>query len=85
MQHQGGNGAALSIPKERRNMDKEALKTRVEETGIPKTVIAKKIGITTRALHDKLEGATEFKASEIGSISAILGLTPDDINAIFFA
>ena len=47
--------------------------------------LAKSIGISEQALYNKLDGKSEFKASEIGTIAAELGLSPAETNYIFFS
>jgi lambda repressor-like predicted transcriptional regulator len=46
--------------------------------------LASDIGISEQAFHNKLNGKTEFKGSEIKRISEVLGLRPDAVNHIFF-
>lgn len=47
--------------------------------------LAKSIGISEQALYNKLDGKSEFKASEIGTIATELGLSPAETNYIFFS
>jgi len=45
--------------------------------------ISQKIGITREGFYKKLNGETEFKASEIITLSKILGLSKLDRDKIF--
>ena len=46
--------------------------------------IAAKLGISKRAMTDRITGRVEFTASEIKIIAQILELTYSEINHIFF-
>lgn len=50
--------------------------------GIKKKDIAQLLGITKQGFHKKLVGQSEFKASEIGILSEILGA--EAVSTIFF-
>lgn len=50
--------------------------------GIKKKDIAQLLGITKQGFHKKLIGQSEFKASEIGMLSEILGV--EEVSNIFF-
>lgn len=63
----------------------ERLKKAIEESGLPISFIAKKLSITREGLYKKINGDTEFKASEIVNISGILQLSTKERDAIFFA
>ena len=63
----------------------ERLKKAIEKSGLPISFIAKKLSITREGLYKKINGDTEFKASEIVNISDILHLSIEERDAIFFA
>ena len=65
--------------------DTEALKNRISESGISISFIADKMGITREGFYKKMNGATEFKASEIKSLKTILNLSNKERDTIFFA
>lgn len=46
--------------------------------------VAKKIGIKTKKLHNKLEGKEEFYISEIIAITKLFNLDIDECEKIFF-
>lgn len=46
--------------------------------------IAEELGLSEQALYNKLNGATEFKNSEIKKLANFLHLTMADVNRIFF-
>lgn len=61
------------------------LKNKINESGKTITSVANKIGISREALHKKLSGETEFKASEMQKISDELLLNDEEKTNIFFA
>lgn len=61
------------------------LNDKVKNSGLKKSYIAQKLGLTPYGLAKKLNGATEFKASEIANISDVLNLTGEMREEIFFA
>lgn len=63
----------------------ELLRIEVKESGLPITVLARKMGLSREGLYLKLNGETEFKASEIAKLSAVLHLPYDRRDEIFFA
>lgn len=52
--------------------------------GDTKARLASALGISTTALANKLRGDSEFKASEIKTISDMYELTDDEVRSIFF-
>lgn len=61
------------------------LKQYIDKSGYKKGFIAKKIGITTYALSQKVNNLTEFKASEINVLCELLCIDTENRMAIFFA
>ena len=61
------------------------LNDKVRNSGLKKSYIAKKLGLTPYGLAKKLNGETEFKASEMANISEVLNLTGEMREEIFFA
>lgn len=64
--------------------DMNLLRDKIDRVGIPITTLANKCGVTRNSLYNKLDGKSEFKASEICIISAALHLTQQERDAIFF-
>lgn len=62
-----------------------ALGNKINESGITLTHISKSMKISRESLYNKMQGKSEFKASEIQSLSVILGLTEKERSRIFFA
>ena len=60
------------------------LKEKISKSGLTVTWVASKLGISREGLHKKLRGNSEFKASEIATMSTILNLTNDEIREYFF-
>ena len=58
----------------------------IEETGLKKKFLAQKLGLTPYGLAKKINGETEFKASEITKICQILDIQDiQDKWSIFFS
>ena len=63
----------------------EKLNRVISDSGMTITSIASKLGITREGLYKKLNNDTEFKASEISKMQAILHLSNEKRDEIFFA
>lgn len=61
------------------------LEAAIALSGIPKNVIAERIGISRSALFKKIRNESEFKATEIVKLQELLALTTEERNRIFFA
>lgn len=59
-----------------------ALNAYMERTGKTKTETAQEMGMTRDSLKNKLSGETEFKATELGALRRITGLS---IDALFIS
>ena len=55
----------------------------IDGSGMSIVAISPKLGITREGFYKKLNGETEFKASEIISLSKVLGLSKLDRDKIF--
>ena len=65
-------------------LNTKLLEKRIDDSGMTMVAIAEKTGILRETLYNKLKGSSEFKASEISSISRDWGLSSSDRDAIFF-
>lgn len=63
----------------------EELKKAIRNSGIPITIISKRAHMDRRSLYNKINGKTEFKVSEMDSLSKIIGLNEKEKSEIFFA
>lgn len=63
----------------------ELLRIRIEESGYKFRFLARKIGITYQCFIQKVNNKSEFKASEIKALCAVLDLDAADREDIFFA
>ena len=54
-------------------------------TKVTKAFLAKKLGLSTMGFYKKVHNLSEFKASEIETLTVLLRLTPYERDAIFFA
>lgn len=61
----------------------EELKTKIKDSGMTITAISKKSGINRATIYNRLNGRGEWTASEMTSISTVLGLSPDEKLSIF--
>lgn len=60
------------------------LEKKISDSGMTMVSLAEKTGILRESLYNKLKGNTEFKASEISSLSKVLRLSTRELDAIFF-
>lgn len=60
------------------------LEKKISDSGMTMVSLAEKTGILRESLYNKLNGNTEFKASEISSLSKVLRLSTRERDAIFF-
>ena len=65
--------------------DTELLQKAVERSGLKRTFIAKKIGLSFQGYLNKERGESEFRQSEIEGLCDLLRLTPQEKESIFFA
>lgn len=65
--------------------DSIALNNLIEESGMKRNAIAKKLGISETALRQKIKSSREFKPSEIKEMCKILSISGNDLMSIFFA
>lgn len=63
----------------------EELKRAIQNSGIPITIISKRTHMNRRSLYNKINGKTEFKVSEMDSLSKVIGLNEKKKSEIFFA
>lgn len=66
-------------------VDNERLKTEIKERGYKQRYLAAKLNLTPNGLSRKVNGITEFKASEIETLSDLLCFSNEERNNIFFA
>ena len=60
------------------------LDSAIYESGLKLEAVANKMGINRVSLWNKIQGRTEFKASEITSLAKILNLSAEQRDYIFF-
>lgn len=65
--------------------DTAKLRAVIRENGMPITFLAACIGVSRESFYHKLNNETEFKASEIVRLTAILHLSQNQRDEIFFA
>lgn len=65
--------------------DSNLLESKIKAIGLTISAVAEKLGITRAGFYKKLNNNSEFKASEISKLSAILALSDDERELIFFA
>ena len=75
-------GDVTSERREEVNLSK--LKAVIIDRGVKRSAVAEAIGCTRYSVYKKLDGKTEFKASEIVKLSEFLRLSPEERDSIFF-
>ncbi len=65
-------------------MDTSLLLDRIKASGYKRSYLAKEMGISAESLRRKLNGLSEFTASEIGLLCTLLRITPSEAAAIFY-
>lgn len=61
------------------------LRSKIDNSGLTVTAVAKKSGLKRETLYKKLQGNSEFKASEISALTVILQMSREERDRIFFA
>ncbi len=62
----------------------ELLRKKIDQAGFKLTYVAERCGLTYQGLKKKLDGDTEFKASEIAVLKDMLNLSDAEVQDIFF-
>jgi len=65
-------------------VDHAALIKVIEASGMKKSAVAGKLGVTPQTLSNKLNGATELTISEVEKLCEILRITKAQRQQIFF-
>lgn len=65
-------------------MNNIRLREKIAGARITNRKLAGLLGISEQAFYNKLQGATEFKGSEIKALAGALELDLDEVNSIFF-
>lgn len=60
------------------------LRDKIKESGISFTAVADKIGVSRETLYNRINGESEFKASEIACLTNMLQLNKSEQDNIFF-
>lgn len=63
--------------------DAGKLNAAIKRSGLKKSYIAEKLGISKPSLWMKITGKRDFKTSEIRILKDLLGLTPKEVVDIF--
>lgn len=62
----------------------ELLKKKIDQFGFKLIYVAERLNLTYQGFKKKLDGDTEFKASEIAVLKDLLKLSDAEVQAIFF-
>ena len=65
--------------------DSQKLRGLIRQKGLKYGFVARELGISPHSLAQKMDNRTQFRAGEIGGISKLLRLTPEERDSIFFA
>lgn len=63
----------------------EKLTNKIKGTGYTLSSFSEALGISRVALRNKIDGRTEFKASEIKNICSLLSIPAPEVSEYFFA
>ena len=63
----------------------ELLKEKINDSGIPMTVLARKSGIVRETLYNRLSGVGDFTTSEVMGLTNALKLTKSERDQIFLS
>lgn len=66
-------------------MDGQKLRGRISAEGIKFCSVAGRLGISTQALYNKVNGVSEFSNSELATLKEMLHLTDQEFMALFFS
>lgn len=66
-------------------MNRMELKAEIVRSGMSNRKVARDLGISEQAFYNKLNGASEFKESEIKKIIKMLKLSSARVNQIFLS
>lgn len=72
------------LARKRRHPELKALKGKIREEGTTYEEVAKKIGIETSTLSNKINGYVDFRAGEMEELVEILNIDPAYIVNYFF-
>lgn len=64
--------------------DMTMLRAKIKQSGMTITAIAGKMNVSRETLYNRMNGESEFKASEIAILSDVLRLKKAEQDAIFF-
>ena len=65
--------------------DFEALKQKINDSGMTIVAICEKSGILRETLYNRFKGVGDFTATEMVALSDVLNMSNDERDAIFFA
>lgn len=60
------------------------LEMAIARSGLTRKFLAERLGLSTMGFYKKIHNLTEFKASEIETLTKLLNLIPLERDAIFF-
>lgn len=63
----------------------EMIREKIEKSGLKLNYICEQLGLSWGGLANKIENRTEFRQSEIVTLSQILRLTDEEREQIFFS
>lgn len=66
-------------------LNKQLLEESIKESGLRKSFIIKKLGLSTTGFDKKQKGITPFRTAEIYVLCDLLNISEEDRQQIFFA
>ena len=76
---------STSQRKEKEMTNTELLRKKIDESGYKLLFIAEKCGLSYQGFMNKVNGKSEFNAPEITKLRALLEMSPEEVECIFFA
>ena len=66
-------------------MNGSEVRSRIDKEGIKFCRVAERLGISTQALYNKINGTSEFSNSELLTLKEMLHLSNDEFLVLFFS
>lgn len=63
--------------------NKELLDAQIQKSGLKKVFLAQSLGISNQSFHQKLNGSSSFRKSEVYVLRDLLSMTDEDVEKIF--
>lgn len=65
--------------------DTDMLQSKINQSGLKRSHLASRLGLSSYGLQRKIQGKSEFKTGEVQILCKELSINSDEMRAIFFA